>query len=330
MLEYPEVPQYLVDKALERQRGGFELPAVISRLLEAPAGAAGGGAVQKLQAGGPVQNFQTGLGPLTNDALANITDADSVTFEEIIEAGLRPPSNPTGPDFGSSYDPTAWAGVPDDWAVSPRSGATADEAAFQLRRRRQPIPDQPTEPLIMRERQGVDISEATGFWNIPKAIANTAVDAVSEAFGLGSENAPATMYRDAISALNTWNSELDLTLKNSLIDRDNTTAQATIDSLKIPTGLWATMWKGDDAALLRLEDTRRLLRGELIDNQNVLNSPSTVRTERSRGEQVVDRLERLLVDLDLMIEGYTMKVRGSPAVDFDYSNWLPAPTEGSQ
>ena len=181
----------------------------------------------------------------------------------------------------------------------------------------------------MSERQGVDISEATGFWNLPKALANTTVDAVSEAFGLGSENAPAPIYRDAISALNTWNSEMDLTLKNSLIDRDNTTAQANIDSLKIPTGLWATTWKGDAAALLRLEDTRRLLRGELIDNQNVLNSPSTVRTERSQGEQVVDRIERLLVDLDLMIAGFTMKVRGSPAVDFDYSNWL-APTEGSQ
>ena len=328
LLEYPEVPQYLVDKALERRDAGFELPAVISRLLEAPAGA-GGGAVQKLQAGGPVQNFQTGMGPLTNDALAGITDADSVTFEELIGAGLRPPSNRTGPDFGTPYDPTAWAGVPDDWAVSRRSGAPADEAAFQLRRRRQPIPDQPTEPLIMSERQGVDISEATGFWNLPKALANTTVDAVSEAFGLGSENAPAPIYRDAISALNTWNSELDLTLKNSLIDRDNTTAQANIDSLKIPTGLWATTWKGDAAALLRLEDTRRLLRGELIDNQNVLNSPSTVRTERSQGEQVVDRIERLLVDLDLMIAGFTMKVRGSPAVDFDYSNWL-APTEGSQ
>ena len=336
-LVYPDVPQHIITAARGRLSKNLSVPSNLIEAMnraiitETATGRAEGGAVQKYQQGGGVRKYQVGAGVFSQDQLATMeNEAGAISFEAIQLAGGEIPTNPV---VGGTFNPADWEGMANfpGYTLERRADAQLGEYQYQLVRRPTEPADQPIEPEIMSGLEGADISEATGPWNWAKGLGNFAVDIAAGLLSKESQGwTPAPVMRRAHTAMNAWNSQLDFGIKNSLVNRDNATIQATIDNLKLPTGIFATTIIGDDTALERLKATRELLDGEITRNQNVLNRTAVQDSERAGGERSDQTLRGLRVELDQMIGGYEMLLRGTDPRDWDLSDFHRAPTEGSQ
>ena len=303
---YPDIPQPIIDAARQRvSLSGGSIPAILERALAAPTVAAGasGGAVSAYASGGGVQKFQQGQGVVSPQYLNDMDRGRGfIPFDELLGAGVSPPVN-TAEQAGRTADAGSWINVPmhisgEPYTVSQGQG----QRPWMLVAPVSPPADLPDVPEIMvgQSMEGVDPTTATGPLNTLKGLGNVVVDYITGIFDESANVSPAPQMRAADAAISQINGELEIAIRNSLVDRDNLQTQATIERYLIPEGVFT----GDPAAHNQIKTTLSFLDTQIANNQNLLKNAAVTGTQRSQYEMAEEQLKAVREELRLVSAGY--------------------------